>query len=514
MDRWNGSEAVDRLVESGCIPVDPLPWILGSDEPFAVWHALTAVLGLPADDLRVVEAHDAVLGSAMVQTLAEQITSHPRVKLERHDDPLYLPGRLRLLADFGLRRGDIPALDATLADLLEQQDRVGRFSGPMADRPKPPGASRLCDTVPVTEVLVRFGFDSDTRVSRAISLVVGSHQQATNGRGWACAPERGPVPFMGTRRVICPQLDIEALRLLSALPESERPRQIERLVSSPLEIWRRRAEERPHGFGHGYQFKTVRWPSLWYDALAVLTTVGDFPSIWAAGDVSDEDVTALAEIAACLIAYNLGSDGRVTPLRVHEGYELFSFGRKDAPSPFATAMLLAALVKVAPLAEKISRVDARALASSRAGGGTARPPEAATATVVCAVPEHTILQGPIRPAPTAHRGSISTRRGTTPARSRSPQTSPGSTPGRRRRPISRSPRGTRIWIPDVLDNALDERRIPRALALDARGPLRGPARLRLCGACGKRAAGCQGRPRLRAQEGRRYQDVRAARASG
>ncbi len=62
-------------------------------------------------------------------------------------------------------------------------------------------------------------------------------------------------------------------------------------------------------FGHGRSFKTVKWPTFWYDIHQVLNTVGRFPEIWQAADARPEDRQAVAELAACLVAYNFGIEG-------------------------------------------------------------------------------------------------------------------------------------------------------------------------------------------------------------
>ena len=65
---------------------------------------------------------------------------------------------------------------------------------------------------------------------------------------------------------------------------------------------------------------------------------------------------------------------RVTPLATFKGFEAYSFGQKKNPSPFATALVWAALKRFEPVAEMIADVDVAALGSSKGGTGTAMPP--------------------------------------------------------------------------------------------------------------------------------------------
>ncbi len=84
MDASPAQTAVERLVAAGCLPRDPLPWILGSDEPYAVWHALRHVLARPSDDAEVEAARRASVASPEVVALAESLGRSARPR-GRHD---------------------------------------------------------------------------------------------------------------------------------------------------------------------------------------------------------------------------------------------------------------------------------------------------------------------------------------------------------------------------------------------------------------------------------------------
>jgi hypothetical protein len=135
-----------------------------------------------------------------------------------------------------------------------------------------------------------------------------------------------------------------------------------------------RWEEKPYLFGHGRQFKVVKWPAFWYGAFWVLDTLSGYPGLWRGRSARPEDRRSLAEIAACLVAYNVGPDGKVIPRSCFKGFEGFSFGQKKSPSAFATARLCIILRRLGSLAGDIAAVDVRALTSSKGGAGTAVPP--------------------------------------------------------------------------------------------------------------------------------------------
>jgi hypothetical protein len=74
---------------------------------------------------------------------------------------------------------------------------------------------------------------------------------------------------------------------------------------------------------------------------------------------------ALCELVTCLIAYDFGPDGRVTPGSCYRGYEGFSWGQKKAPSPLATGVLCGALRRLDELAREIRAVDVLELGRTR-----------------------------------------------------------------------------------------------------------------------------------------------------
>lgn len=363
----------DPLIE--LLGTDPLPWVLDSEEPYARWAALTGVLGRGADDPDVETAHQQVLADKGVRAFIDALPQWGAGDFPGHHSPTFLPNRLNLLADMGVGAGDEPRIEALLDEMLAHQDKGGHFQavGAAPGRPKPEWGSLLCDTHAVADILLRFGRGDDERVARALNGMALDCVHTPQGSAWQCVPDartlfRGP----GRKADVCPQVTLEALRAFSHAPE--RAADMLAAARTPLEVWRRRGEERPYQFGHGYQFKSVKWPNFWYDVLWVLETVGRYPGLWRGPDARREDRQAVAELAACLIAYNLDEDARVVPRRAYRGFESFSFGLKRDPSPFATARVLVALSRVADLAQDIRAVDVESLPGSKGGSGTPVPP--------------------------------------------------------------------------------------------------------------------------------------------
>ncbi|MDA8219626.1 MAG: hypothetical protein M0Z94_18670 [Dehalococcoidales bacterium] len=372
--------AIDGLPEEAWVRLlgaDPRPWLLTADEPSARWVALTGLLDLPADDSAVREARGAVLTDPGTQGLIGRLPDwEADLALSGHNSPAFAPNLLNLLADMGLSGGDDQRVEHLLDRMLAHQDSDGRFASYGTSRlsPTPAWSALLCDAHAVVEVLVRFGRAEDHRTRAALARMDADIAETTQGRAWPCLPVRG---FRGPGRKgdFCPQVTLEALRTFARLPEADRPDGLLVVARTALRAWQQRGEERPYMFGHGYWFKTVKWPVFWYDIAWFLDTLGRYPALWRGPQARAEDRQALAELAACLVAYNFDPDGAVVPRSCYKGFAAYSFGQKKRRSPYATAHLAVLLRRFADLAEEISAVDVLALPSAKGGTGTPRPPK-------------------------------------------------------------------------------------------------------------------------------------------
>ncbi len=357
---------------------DPRMWLLAAEEPAAGWVTLTGLLDLPKAHPAVQAAHLAVLQDVDTQALLARLPDwEVNTPLSGHDSPAFGPNLLHLLADRGVQAGDEPRIEHLLDQMLAHQRPGGQFMSYGTSRmsPNPIWGSLLCDTHAITEVLVRFGRGEDPRVKAALARMAADLAPTAQGRAWPCIAEpttgfRGP----GRKGDVCPQVTLEAVRTFGRLAKERQPEKVVDAARVLLRLWQRRGTEKPYMFGHGSRFKTVKWPTTWYSVANVLDAVGRYPRLWRAPDADPADRRALAELAACLVAYNFDQHGRVTPGSIYRGFERFSFGQKQQPSAFATARLLVILRRFEDLVEDIRAVDPRTLGSSRGGSGIARPP--------------------------------------------------------------------------------------------------------------------------------------------
>ncbi len=233
----------------------------------------------------------------------------------------------------------------------------------------------FCDAHAIAETVARFGRGDDPRAVRAFECIAADIAETAQGSAWHCRVDpavgfRGP----GRKNDFCPQATLEALRAFSYLSPDRRPAEVVATGRVSLANWRARGEQKPYMFGHGRDFKRVKWPQTWYGAFEMVDVLGRYPELWDGPDAAPDDRSSLAEIAACLIAYNTGEDGRVTPRSAFQGFSAFSFGQKKEPSAYATARVATVLRRLEPLVEEIAAVDVTALGSSKGGTGTPRLP--------------------------------------------------------------------------------------------------------------------------------------------
>jgi hypothetical protein len=352
---------------------DPRPWLWDANEPAVHGYVLRELLDTPNDDTSVREVHQSLLVDPPFRALIAALPDWEADPVRGHNRPDFAPNLLNLLADMGLRPGDDAAVEGLLDKMLAHQEPSGRLASYAIGfrETDPVWGSVLCDSHAIIEALVRMGRGESSVVRNAVDCMNHELSLTTQGYGWTCLPHtvtgfRGP----GRKGDICPQVTLEALRVYALLPPSRWPEHLLEVASTSLSVWRERGTQKPYLFGHGRQFKTVKWPPTWYDVSALLLAVSRYPQL----RQSPEDRQSLAELAACLVAYNFSSDGRVTPRSCYQGFEAFSFGQKKLPSPWATAYLCGVLRRYNDLTAAIRAVDVTTLYSSKGGSGTAVPP--------------------------------------------------------------------------------------------------------------------------------------------
>jgi hypothetical protein len=208
---------------------DPRDSLLSSDEPFARFVTMTAVVGYPEDDPAVLTARRAIVADPSIRALVNRLPDwESGFTFGGHNSPAFPPNLLRLLYLLGVRVDDFSAIERGLDKTLGHQADDGRFLTPGGTTGKKDGvttwASLPCDHFAILEVLLLFGRYDAPGIREALARVRDTFAGTPQGPGWQCIsdPEvkwRGP----GRKNDVCLQVTVEALRLFALVPVVARP---------------------------------------------------------------------------------------------------------------------------------------------------------------------------------------------------------------------------------------------------------------------------------------------------
>jgi len=317
---------------------DPIQWLLESNEPWTRYRTLVDLLERPQDAPEVQAARVDMLAHPQVQELISQAAAWPGYALKRHNDAQHPIYKLSTLADFGVRADEadpVDGIEAAIEAVMSHQSPEGAFQT-LTNVPKRFGGTgedawtwMLCDAPTLLYALLAMGLGGDERVRRAAEHLVS----LVDENGWRCvvAPELGKFRGPGRKADPCPIVNVFALKALSLMPE---------LLDSPatrtgadmlLEHWERQGERKLYMFGIGTDFRKLKYPFVWYNALHVVEALSRFPFLHSDPRLHEmlETITAQAD-----------EDGRYTANSMYRAYKGWSFADKKKPSPWLTFLVL------------------------------------------------------------------------------------------------------------------------------------------------------------------------------
>jgi len=182
------------------LPRDPRPALLASDEPFARFVAMTAVLGQSEDDAEVRRTRKEVVADPGVRSLVDRLPGwETGLTFGGHNSPAFPPNLLRLLHGLGVRAGDFPAIERMLDAMIGHQADDGRYLTPGSTTGKHPAAwgSLPCDHFAILEGLLLFGREGAPGIDEAVARVRETFAETTQGPAWQCIPD--PVVAIRSR---------------------------------------------------------------------------------------------------------------------------------------------------------------------------------------------------------------------------------------------------------------------------------------------------------------------------
>lgn len=224
-----------KFVEA--VKAEALPWLLERSNPPVRMFALTDILGKPEDDMKVEEAKRRISSYGPIRKLRN---AQKGKGYWGPDHTCYNPKftstvwQLQLLGEMGVPR--TPWIESSVERFLDQhQMDNGAFSCPSTleverYRKRHPRAKRdaePCLTGNMVRTLIKFGYENDRRVRRALEWLPEDQQQ---DGGWNCDyPRYHPKhsSFMST---------IEPLWAYSEVPRSSWSRKMKNSADSGAEF--------------------------------------------------------------------------------------------------------------------------------------------------------------------------------------------------------------------------------------------------------------------------------------
>jgi len=314
--------------------LDPVDWLLESEEPWTRYRTLVDLLGRTENDPEVQAARAGMLSHPRVQALIDEVTAWPGPPLRRHNDASHPIHKWSTLADFGVRAGDV-GTTAGVEAVMAHQSAEGPFQT-VVNIPRAFGGTdedawtwMACDAPTLLYALLGLGLGHDERVRQAVEHLVGQADE----NGWRCtaAPELAKFRGPGRKDDPCPIANVLALKALAQVPELLNSPAAQTGAEMLLWHWEHQTERKMYLFGIGTDFRKLKYPFVWYDVLHVVDVLSRFPLVHADPRFQEmvETITAQAD-----------EEGRYTASSMYRAWKGWSFADKKHPSPWLTFLAL------------------------------------------------------------------------------------------------------------------------------------------------------------------------------
>ncbi len=218
------------------IPQDTIEWLLGPENPSVRFWALQQLEGKAPDDADVIDAQEAVMASACIQTiLGEQKGEGQWVNYNDMYNPKYTATThtLLILAELGARKN--AEIEKAIEHLFQFQRNSGHFLGdlPKTERGKDSVVNDgCCLDANILYYLIHLGYLSDSRTERLIEFQVNYHSDDVGG--WNC--RAFPINPKSVFPKNCFMGGIKILKGLASIPETQRSSDLIRIIKQEVEI--------------------------------------------------------------------------------------------------------------------------------------------------------------------------------------------------------------------------------------------------------------------------------------
>ncbi len=307
---------------------DPTDWLMQSN-PWTKYNTFTRLLGKSEKSEEAVSIRKQLTENDQMQQIIQEAADWFPKSCTRHNDPKMSHYKLRMLADFGFRKGD-PDIDALIPNVTRHTE--GGLYAVRQELPqkgkgftKPDPANNEwhalpCDSPLITATLLQLGY-KDAKVEKAADLI---KEKWSTPEGWFC-------DFFFVRgirkklKVGCPMAGLQALEVFSYFP-AYKETEYAKNAFAPIKYHKEYGKS-IYYFGRSKKFWTMKYPFVWYNALYLAMVLSQFH--FATHQAVMKELIEWIESSQ-------DETGRFTPTSMFMLYKGWEFANKKEPSPWIT----------------------------------------------------------------------------------------------------------------------------------------------------------------------------------
>ena len=316
-----------------------IKWLLKA-EPYVQYRIRIDLLRQPENAQEVIDARQKMVNQPQIQALLRELTDWPGTVLSSHKSASQSYHKLAFIADLGLTKKD-PVIAEIAQKVMEHQSNEGPFTLPI-NIPKHFGGTgetqhawALCDAPITTYALVKFGYDQEENVQKAVRYLVGLVRE----NGWPCVVSKELGKFRGPGRKAdpCPYPNLIMLKMLLQLTNYKDSKEARIGAECLLNLWSNSRQLHPYMFFMGTDFRKTKAPYIWYDLLHVLEVLSQCNWI-----KTDHRLLDMADV----LKSKADANGRYTPESEWTAWKGWDFAQKKQPSPWLTLQALKILQRI------------------------------------------------------------------------------------------------------------------------------------------------------------------------
>lgn len=310
---------------------NPTDWLLESN-PWTKYKTLTDLFELPNTNIEIVKAKTDLLNSKPIIDLANETKEWLTIASTRNSDPKISYFKLKILADFGIKRNELELSDTINKATSHMIENMFAVRGQIPERPKkgekfekPDLTADIwhispCNSPVITSSLIELG-EKTEQVEKSIDEL---KNRWTDEKGWFCNFFFVKSQFRKLQ-IGCPIAGLMALDVFSKIPELKES-EYSKNAFEPIKFHKDFGKTLYY-FGRSKKFWTLKYPFVWYNALYLADVLTRFDFL--------KKEPVIKELIDWIIASQT-EDGKFKPTSIFMNYKGWDFSNKKEPSPWIT----------------------------------------------------------------------------------------------------------------------------------------------------------------------------------